>query len=81
MNWNDPAARLALIEAVGPEEYNRRIKVHFDEMTVKVVNGHAIRIVESSRFGKLYMVGDTGSAFAKLDQAETYADSITKGAS
>ncbi|WFU51159.1 hypothetical protein [Sinorhizobium terangae] len=79
MNWNDPAARLALIEAVGVEEYNARLADRFDEMTVKVVNGHSIRIVDSSRFGQLFLVGDTGSAFAKVEQAEKHANSIAAG--
>ncbi|THK37629.1 hypothetical protein EHS39_13400 [Ensifer sp. MPMI2T] len=79
MNWNDPAARLALIEQVGVDEYNRRIKDHFDEMTVSVVNGHAIRIVDSSRFGQLFLVGDTGIAFAKFEQTEKHANSIEAG--
>ena len=79
MNWNDPAARLALTEAVGVDEYTARLKDHFDEMTVEVVNGHAIRIVDSARFGQLFMVGDTGTAFSKFDQAEKHANSIATG--
>ncbi len=80
MNWNDPAARLALIERVGPAEYNRQIAKHLGLSAVATVNGHAIRPV-SSRFGKLFMVGDTGTAFQTLPQAETFAKQEPKGKS
>jgi hypothetical protein len=32
-----------------------------------------IRPVNSSRFGRLFLVGETGRAFSKLAQAETHA--------
>lgn len=72
MNWDDPAARLALIERVGPDEYNRMLKLHHDASVIKTVNGHAIRPV-ASRFGRLFAVGKTGTAFATLAQAEEFA--------
>jgi hypothetical protein len=40
---------------------------------VAEVAGHAIRPVHSSRFGRLFLVGETGRAFSKLAQAETHA--------
>lgn len=79
MNWDDPAARLALIEQVGVEEYNRRIAEHFRQSTIAVVNGHLIRPVESSRFGLLYLVSDTGTAFAKFADTEKHASTVPKG--
>jgi hypothetical protein len=30
MNWDDSAARLALVESVGIKEYNRRITEHIE---------------------------------------------------
>ena len=47
--------------------------------TVAIVKGHAIRKVQS-RFGKLYQVGTTGTAFSALEAAKTFA-SKKKGAS
>jgi len=72
MDWDDPAARLALIEEVGPEEYNRRIKQHIEDSVVSRVGGHAIRPV-NTRFGRLFSVGTTGKAFSTLKLTEDYA--------
>jgi hypothetical protein len=72
MNWDDPADRFALIERVGPEEYNRQMAAHLEASTVSNVGGHAIRPV-GSRFGRLFQVGATGKAFATQEQAEQYA--------
>jgi hypothetical protein len=79
IDWSDPAARNRLIERVGPDEYDR---LHAEQMarnTVAIVNGHAIRKVQS-RFGKLYQVGTTGTAFSAFEAAKTFA-SKKKGAS
>jgi hypothetical protein len=73
IDWNDPEARFRLIEQVGPDEYNRLHAEHLRRSTVAIVGGHAIRPVNSSRFGRLFVVGDTGRAFSILPQAETYA--------
>jgi hypothetical protein len=72
MNWDDPAARLALIERVGHAEYNRQIKAHQDASVVATVNGYPIRPV-GSQFGRLFAVGGTDMAFSTLPQAEAYA--------
>jgi hypothetical protein len=77
-NWNDPAARNRLIERVGPEEYDRLHAEQTAGSTVAIVNGHAIRKVQS-RFGKLYQVGTTGTAFSAFEAAKTFA-SKKKGA-
>ena len=53
IDWSDPAARHRLIECVGPDEYNRLYAEQMASSTVAIVNGHAIRRVQS-RFGKLY---------------------------
>ena len=79
IDWSDPAARHRLIECVGPDEYNR---LHAEQMapsTVATVNGHAIRKM-LSRFGKLYQVGTTGTAFSAFEAAKNFA-SKKKGAS
>lgn len=78
MNWDDPAARLALAESVGPDEYNRRVLEHIKKSTILTVNGHGIRPV-SSRFGRLFMVGKTGRAFSTMVEAEDYAGKIPPG--
>jgi hypothetical protein len=72
MNWDDPLQRLALIERVGPEEYNRQMAAYHEASVVSRVGGHAIRPV-GSRFGQLFQVGSTGKAFAELEQAEQFA--------
>jgi hypothetical protein len=73
MDWNDPEQRLALLESVGLDEYNRRLNEFHNRAVVQVVNGHGIRPVHT-RFGLLYMVGDTGRAFSTPDDAVKYAE-------
>jgi hypothetical protein len=72
VNWNDPAARAALIERVGPDEYNRLHGEHWKSSAVAVVNGRPIRRV-GSRFGPLYAVEGTGRAFKTLELASDFA--------
>ena len=72
MNWDNPSERLALIQRVGPDEYNRAFAEHMEASTVATVGGHGIRTVNSS-FGKLYAVGATGRAFYTQQDAEEYA--------
>lgn len=72
INWDDPAARLALIEQVGAAEYNRLHQEHRDQSVLETVNGHAIRPT-NTRFGRLFMVGDTGKAFATIEEARAFA--------
>lgn len=71
MDWDDPKARLALIENVGHAEYNRLLEQHIKQTVIKTVAGHNIRPI-STRFGRLFQTGD-GHAFYKLDKAEDYA--------
>jgi hypothetical protein len=78
INWNDPAARFRLIEEVGPKRYNELKAEHMRASTVSTAGGHAIRMVHSSRFGRLFLVGETGRAFSKLAQAETHASKHPK---
>ena len=72
IDWSDPVARHRLIKCVGPEEYNRLYAEQMARSTVATVNGHAIRKVQS-RFGKLYQVGTTGTAFSSFEAAKTFA--------
>lgn len=72
MDWDDPVARAGLLIAVGPDEYSRRFGEHRQKSVVTTVNGHAIR-PSGSRFGRLFMVGDTGTAFLTLAEAEKFA--------
>ena len=64
MNWDDPAARLALVESVGTKEYNRLITEHLQR--------HLIRPV-STRFGTVYAVRGTTMAFSTEAEAQKYA--------
>jgi hypothetical protein len=73
MNWDDPEERLQLIERVGSGEYNRRLWKRFEKSVVTVVNGHKIRPAYSLRFGRLFLVGGTGSAFATIEEATEFA--------
>ena len=72
IDWSDPAARHRLIECVGPDEYNRLHAEEIARSTVATVNGHAIHKVQS-RFGKLYQVGRTGTAFSAFEAAKNFA--------
>lgn len=74
MDWSDPESRLALLEAVGPEEYNRRHKAYQDSMVVSTVNGYRIRKVQASAMGPLiYLVEGTNHGFSTQGRAETFA--------
>lgn len=72
IDWDDPAARARLIETVGPEQYAKLQQQHFDASIVATVAGHSIRPV-MTRFGRLYQVGLSGTAFRSLAEAEAYA--------
>ena len=71
-NWDDPSSRAAFIERVGPAAYNKAMEQHQAASVIETVNGHAIRPA-GSRFGRLFMVGSTGSAFATLEAARRHA--------
>ena len=71
-NFNDPSSRAAFIERVGPAAYNKAMEQHQAASVIETVNGHAIRPV-SSPFGRLFMVGGTGVAFATLEAARRHA--------
>ena len=72
MNWNDPAARLALIESVGIEAYNARMLEQIEKSVIETVAGHRIRVVYS-RWGDVHMVGDTGKGFLTMQEARDFA--------
>jgi hypothetical protein len=72
MDWDDAAARVRLIENVGPGEYKRRFEEHCRESTVLVVNGYPIRRT-GSRFGRLFLVEGTATAFPTLAEAKEFA--------
>jgi len=77
-DFDDPASRFALIERVGPDAYNNALAAHRAASVIETVNGHAIRPV-GSRFGRLFMVGDTGTAFATLNEAHRHALKTKRG--
>jgi len=73
INWDDPEERLALIERVGPEEYNRLYREQMERETVATINGFPIRHI-NTRFGRLFSVDGTGKAFATLGEANAFAE-------
>jgi hypothetical protein len=70
IDWNDPTARFHLLESVGIEEYNKRINAYIDDNPIRPV---------SSRFGTLYAVGRTGTAFRSRMEAEAFLANIQAG--
>ena len=79
IDWSDPEARFRLIGEVGPQRYYDLHAEHMRASTVATAGGHAIRMVHSARFGRLFHVGETGRAFYKLAQAEAHARRHPKG--
>lgn len=71
-DFETPEGRYRAIEALGPKRYNEEIRAHHKRSVIKTVAGHDLRPV-SSRFGRLIMVGSTGTAFQTLEQAEAHA--------
>jgi hypothetical protein len=78
MDWNNPEARLAMLERVGVNEYNR---LHAEKMkadTVETVSGHAIHKMQSG-FGQLFAVGATKRAFKIMEEARAFAGATKPG--
>jgi hypothetical protein len=74
-DWDDPADRARALEILGPVCYNAALLEHRRRSTVSIINRIAIRAV-TSRFGQIFTVGDTGRAFAKLEDARAFARGI-----
>jgi hypothetical protein len=78
MDWDDPAARAALIDRVGPDEYHRQQREWWDRSTVETVNGYPIRTV-GSRFGRLFAIVENGvaaTAYQTLEGAREHANGL-----
>lgn len=73
MNWDDPTARAALVERVGPAEYERLQAEHMQASIIETVNGRAIRAVTSERFGRLYLVDGLNEASQTIEGARAIA--------
>jgi hypothetical protein len=86
IDWSDPDARFALIQRVGVNEYNRLMQEHQARLVeehqarsaVSIVNGYAIKQVQT-RLGHVFSVVGTDHPFATLDHAQTYARSLPPG--
>jgi hypothetical protein len=78
IDWNEPAARFRLIGEVGAQRYNELLAEHMRTSTVATAGGHAIRMVHSARFGRLFRVGETGRTFVELAKAEAHAKKCPK---
>ena len=72
MNWDDPASRAALIESVGPEEYNRRFEEHRKASVVAREGGRNIWPVNSP-WGRVFMIEGLNQGFSTLEQSKAYA--------
>lgn len=79
MNWDDPEERFRLALDIGPANYNEQYRIHLEETTIGVVNGHPIRPVHSGRFGRLYSVVGTDQAFPTQASAEAHAAALSPG--
>jgi hypothetical protein len=75
ISWHDPEARLALLERVGPVDYNRLARDHRVASVVDTEAGHDLSIVPTG-FGTLIAVGDTGKAFRTIREARVFARSM-----
>jgi hypothetical protein len=75
-NLDTPEGRAAAIEALGADAYNEAMKAHQAANTIETVNGYALRYVVSGRFGRLISVDDTGNAYAHLEDARRFANSL-----
>jgi hypothetical protein len=64
MNWNNPVERFRLIESVGVGEYNRLLAARNAELP----NVYPV----PSRFGTLFAVNGTATAFETREQAEAH---------
>ena len=71
-DFNDPEQRLDYLLHHGVDAYNKAMEDHFAKV-VETVNGHAIRLVHSMRFGALYMVDDLHRSHQTLDGARQIA--------
>ena len=81
IDWDDPESRLALIERVGVEAYNKALEEHWAATAVDNVNGYPIRTV-TTRFGRLFaVVAHTDKAFAFTTKAYTTIDEAREFAS
>ncbi len=68
--------RAALIERVGRDEYLRLQEEHRRKSVVATVNGYDIRPVVSVRFGRLFMIDTTDTAYSTLKEAKTFAEGL-----
>jgi hypothetical protein len=78
IDWDNPEARLAMLEDVGAQEYTRRFLEHRLRSVVAVINGYPIWPVKT-RYGRLFAVGGTTRAFTTLAQAKAWARTCVPG--
>ena len=71
-DFSDPGQRLDYLVHHGVDAYNNAVEDHFAKV-VETVNGHAIRLVHSMRFGALYMVEGVNRGHQTLDGARQIA--------
>ena len=73
MDWDDASSRARLIESVGIPEYNRRIEEHLKRSVLETYKDRDIRPV-GTRFGRLFAVGGTKTAFSTIEKAREFID-------
>jgi hypothetical protein len=72
MDLDTAEGRFAASQQLSTAAYNRAMADHIAKSVIETVNGHGIRPVQT-RFGRLFHVGTTGSAFRTIDQAREFA--------
>jgi hypothetical protein len=75
-NLNTPEGRLAAIQRLGIDGYNRAMAAKLERDVVATVNGRKIRRVVSS-WGALYAVEGTREAWASLERAKAAAEAMS----
>jgi hypothetical protein len=79
MDWNNPAARFALIRRVGVAEYQRLMNEYGEEnrerTTVAAINGRSIWPVEC-KYGRVFALQGSTVAFATLEGAIAHARTL-----
>ena len=76
---NTPEGRYAAVEALGPIEYNRLMAEHRRAQVRCLVNGYEIREISSPRFGTLFMIDGTNTAYQTMAIAMEEAAKLTPG--
>lgn len=76
VDWDSPESRLAFLERVGAQAYNKAFAEHRKASALEMVNGREIFPVNSARFGRLFGVEGSGSYFTTIEAARDEANKL-----